>query len=351
MMTDLSISKQSNVFVAMSGGIDSSTSAYLLKDAGFIVTGLFMETGYTSQEDKENAQKVCDFLKVPLKTIDLSKEFQAKIVENFISEYSRGRTPNPCVLCNEKIKFGLLFDKALETGAEYIATGHYARKRTNKTGSFDLLRGLDPKKDQSYFLYRITQKQLSKTIFPVGDLTKENVKKIATQKNLPVKARDESQDICFLKRNKLNNTLLEDLAPHQGRIIDIDTKKEVGAHQGVWNFTLGQREGIRVGGTEQPYFVAKIDAKSNTLYVAKGKENPSLFSDTVAVDQLTWINKTPSISASISASTRYRQIPVPCKIADSKIKFLKPLWAPTPGQSLVIFDKEMVLGGGIIETW
>ena len=357
-------SKQ-KVFVAMSGGVDSSVSAALLKEQGYDVTGVYMKNWSGDdfgiqgdcpwQADQDDAESVCKKLGVPFRSFNFEKEYRERVVEYFFAEYKAGRTPNPDVMCNKEIKFHLFLEKAIEEGADLIATGHYVR-RTKGNGVFKLLKGVDENKDQSYFLYNITQEQLSKSLFPIGHLQKSEVRELAKKFDLPVADKPDSQGICFIGEIDVQEFLRARIKPHKGDIVDIDSGKKVGEHDGVEFFTLGQREGIGVGGREEPYFVVDKDGEKNILYVGMGKKHPKLFEDMVRIGNLHLINDSLSIEdlvgKDLSASARYRQKPQNCILSiDGKIitaKFNEAQRAVTPGQSLVIYDGEECLGGEVI---
>ena len=356
------IPPKTKIFVALSGGVDSAVAALLLKKLGHDVTGVFMKNwsgnnlGISNQcpwkKDFDDAQAVCKSIDIPFKSYNFEKEYREHVISYFFDEYKKGNTPNPDIICNQKIKFGLFLEKAQAEGAKYIATGHYAQKRENKDRTFDLLRAVDSNKDQTYFLSRITQNQLSKALFPIGHLTKPQVRKIALEHNLGVAAKKDSQGICFIGKVDLPEFLKTQIAPKPGDIIDIDTNKKLGQHNGVWFYTLGQRQGIKVGGSDKPYFVAKKDTKNNILYIAKGKTNPALYASQIKLKNLHWINKRvgngSSCNHTFTGMVRYRQKPQKCFFRDSCITFDKPLWIPAPGQFTVLIRNNIVLGGGII---
>lgn len=342
--------KEKKVYVALSGGIDSAASAYLLTQQGYYVTGIHMVTGYVKESDTLIARKICKELKIPFKEFNITKEFGETIVKDFRQEYERGNTPNPCVRCNEKIKFGLLFESAVKDGADFLATGHYAQIRKNKDGSNSLLRATDTAKDQSYFLYRLTQSNLAKTIFPLGAMKKEEVQKIAKARFDFLRESKESQDVCFLSGKTVEEFLGFSNKEEQGDIIDADTNKKVGEHPGVWFYTLGQREGLRIGGTPEPYFVCEKDTDKNILYVAMGKDNPRLYSKEVEAEGWHWINEAPTENSKLTGMIRYRQKPAACSFINNQVVFVKPQWITSPGQSVVLIDGSTILGGGIIKS-
>ncbi|MBN1617863.1 tRNA 2-thiouridine(34) synthase MnmA [Candidatus Dojkabacteria bacterium] len=351
----------SKIYVALSGGVDSAVAALLLNQQGHDITGVFMKNwsgedfGINNQcpweKEQKDAQKVCDFLQIPFKTFNFEKEYRKDVIEYFFTEYENGNTPNPDVMCNNKVKFGYFLDKAIENGAEYIATGHYAQKRENPDGSLDLIRAADPNKDQTYFLNRINQTQLSKAIFPIGHLTKPEVRKIALETKLPVAEKKDSQGICFIGKVELPEFLQQRIKPKKGDIIDIDSEEKVGEHDGCWWYTNGQREGLRIGGSDKPYYVAGKDISKNIVFAAKGKDNPKLWVNEILLKKgsTTWINQTPHEEMQLTAMIRYRQTPSKCKYFDNRVIFDSKQWTPAPGQMVTLINNDIVLGGGIIE--
>ncbi len=347
------------VFVAMSGGVDSSVSAALLKEQGYDLVGVYMKNwsgeDYGIQfecpweEEQKMVENVCKKLDIPFRTFNFEKEYRAKVVEYFFREYEAGRTPNPDVMCNKEIKFGIYLNKAKELGADLIATGHYARVE-EKDGKFHLLKGKDQNKDQTYFLNEVTQEQLSKTLFPIGHLEKPEVRELAKKFGLPNAEKKDSQGICFIGDIDVREFLRTRLKKKKGEIIDIDSKKAVGEHEGAAFYTIGQREGLNIGGAAEPYFVAGKDIEKNEVYVAMGKQNPALFKQKIVISNLNWINEP---TEEVEVSIRYRQKPVPAKIKLHKdkatIEFYAPVRAITEGQSAVVYSGDECFGGGIIE--
>lgn len=366
----------------MSGGVDSSVAAALLKEQGYECTGVYMKNwsgddyGIQAEcpweKEMADAEKVCEKLGIEFRSFNFEKDYRDKVVEYFFSEYEKGRTPNPDVMCNKEIKFHLFLKKALEEGADFIATGHYVRKREvggrvngkNIEEHYELLKGVDPNKDQSYFLYNITQAQLNKCLFPVGHLLKPEVRELAQKFGLPNADKPDSQGICFIGEINVQEFLRSRIQVHKGEIVDVDSGGKVGEHDGIEFYTLGQREGLKIGGAGEPYFVVKKEPETNILYVAKGRDNPKLFKDELKLESLHLIDDmvdngnegTDLISLTgkkLQASVRYRHKPEPCKIEveDGKIEieFDKPQRAITPGQSCVIYDGDICLGGGVIE--
>lgn len=360
--------KGRKVFVGMSGGVDSSVAAALLVEQGYDVTGVYMKNwsgdDYGIQadcpweQDQADAEAVCKQLGIPFRSFNFEREYRAQVVEYFFSEYQKGRTPNPDVMCNRQIKFGLFLDKALKEGADFIATGHYARVKQDNNG-YQLLKGLDQNKDQSYFLYNVTQEQLGHTLFPVGELTKPEVRKKAGELGLKTAAKPDSQGICFIGEINVLNFLKSRLPEKEGAIVDIDSNETVGSHKGSYFYTLGQREGLHIGGQKDPYFVVKTDVEKNIVYVGHGHNHSRLMSKQVKLESLHLINQTYNLELitqnSLSASIRYRHKPKPGKLSQDEsstwiFTFDEPQRAITPGQSLVIYQEDMCLGGGVISS-
>lgn len=369
----MSLDKTSNimnskirVIVGMSGGVDSSVSAYLLQQQGYDVVGLFMknweeddnEEYCSAASDLADAQAVCDKLGIKLLTINFAAEYWDNVFEHFLAEYRAGRTPNPDILCNKEIKFKAFLDYAAEDlGADYIATGHYVRKR-EQNGKVELLRGLDKNKDQSYFLYTLSETQISKSLFPVGELEKPQVRKIAEQLELVTATKKDSTGICFIGERKFRDFLARYLPAQSGLIRTVDGEV-IGEHQGLMYHTLGQRKGLGIGGLknadETPWYVVDKDIAHNELIVAQGHDHPALFSGGLIAGQLHWVDRQPlTTSLRCTVKTRYRQQDIPCQInpineQQIEVIFDKPVAAVTPGQSAVFYLDEVCLGGGIIE--
>ncbi len=353
------------VVVGLSGGVDSSVTAYLLKQQGYEVIGLFMknwedddDSEYcSSRQDLIDAAAAADVIGIELEAVNFAKEYKARVFSIFLEEYQAGRTPNPDILCNSEIKFKSFLDYALKMGAEKIATGHYARVRENN-GLFELLKGVDPAKDQSYFLHRLNQHQLSKSLFPIGGYCKTEIRKIAAEIGLPNARKKDSTGICFIGERPFREFLHRYLSNKPGPIKTPDGKI-VGEHIGLSYYTLGQRKGIGIGGTKdsngEPWFAARKDIKENTLYVVQGHDHPWLQSMTLKASDPNWILGTPPVEGSLlSVKTRYRMPDEPCEIisADENSLFLtskEPMWAVTPGQSAVLYDGEVCLGGAVID--
>ncbi len=361
----LMTSSKLRVVVGMSGGVDSSVSAWLLKQQGFEVIGLFMKNwedddddAYcSSRQDWLDAASVADTIGIDLEAVNFAAEYKDRVFAEFLREYSAGRTPNPDVLCNAEIKFKAFLDHAMHLGADKIATGHYARVRESALG-FELLRGLDATKDQSYFLHRLNQAQLSRTLFPVGELPKTEVRRIAAAIGLHNARKKDSTGICFIGERPFRAFLNRYLPTRPGPMKTPDGMI-VGEHLGLAFYTLGQRKGIGLGGSREgsgePWFVARKDVLSNTLYVAQGHQHPWLLSRALRASNMSWVagNPPPSDRA-LSAKTRYRQADNACQIHYSgsggfTLAFNTPQWAVTPGQSAVVYAGEVCLGGGVID--
>ncbi|MCB1948758.1 tRNA 2-thiouridine(34) synthase MnmA [Nitrosomonas sp.] len=356
--------KKKHVIVGMSGGVDSSVAAYLLKQQDYAVTGLFMknwedddtDTYCSSRQDFLDAVSVADILDIPIETVNFSDTYKDRVFSNFLAEYKAGRTPNPDVLCNAEIKFKAFLDHAHKLGADYIATGHYAQvKQFND--AFQLLKGEDGTKDQSYFLYRLNQKQLARTLFPIGHLYKREVRKIANDLKLPNSAKKDSTGICFIGERPFREFLNRYL-PHQPGEIQTPEGDVVGRHLGLMYYTIGQRQGLGIGGkqggTEEPWFVCGKNLAENILIVVQGHNHPSLLQSSLTATDLTWVSdEKPHCDWVYAAKTRYRQKDAPCTIvgfsdASCRIDFAQAQWAVTPGQSVVVYESKVCLGGGII---
>lgn len=359
------------VVIGLSGGVDSSVSAWLLKQQGYDVVGLFMKNWEdddtdeycSSRQDLLDAVSVADLLGIEIEAVNFSAEYKDRVFSEFLREYSAGRTPNPDVLCNAEIKFKAFLDHAMSLGADHIATGHYARVRQVEGANgpeFQLLKGLDPSKDQSYFLHRLNQAQLSKTLFPLGELHKTRVREIAEELKLPNAAKKDSTGICFIGERPFREFLNRYLPTKPGPMVT-DTGEVLGEHMGLSFYTLGQRKGLGIGGvknyqsedgTAPAWFVARKDLESNTLYVVNGHDHPWLLSTDLVAEDVSWIAGHAPESARYSAKTRYRQADVECHLQATdnsfKLSFPEPQWAVTPGQSAVLYDGDVCLGGGII---
>ncbi|HOZ56308.1 MAG TPA: tRNA 2-thiouridine(34) synthase MnmA [bacterium] len=362
------------VIIAISGGVDSSVAAKLLKDSGYDVMGIFLhfwkdeleigENKCCSLESLADAQRVCRTIGIPLYTLNFSKPFKKEVVDNFLAEYKSGRTPNPCVVCNKKIKLGLLIKKAEELGFDYVATGHYVK--TKKSGGIvKMYKAVDANKDQSYFLHKLSQDQLKKLIFPLGDYRKDEVRVLARQFKLPTATKKESQEICFVSDKGHNEFLKRYLKLKPGSIRLMNGEK-IGEHKGLPLYTIGQRRGIEIGG-RGPYYAAKMDYKTNTLFVTDSANDQILFGNSLIAKDVNWIaGREPKMPFFCEAVIRYRHKPIKCKVKklsslakateDKKVesnvyevKFKEPQRAITAGQSVVFYKGDELLGGGIID--
>lgn len=363
----MSDNSQKKVIVGMSGGVDSSVSAYLLQQQGYQVAGLFMKNWEEDDNDEycsaaadlADAQAVCDRLGIELHTVNFAAEYWDNVFELFLQEYRAGRTPNPDILCNKEIKFKAFLEFAADDlGADYIATGHYVRRR-DVDGTTQLLRGVDANKDQSYFLYTLSHQQVAQSLFPVGELEKPEVRRIATHLGLVTAKKKDSTGICFIGERKFRDFLGRYLPAQPGKIVTVDGQV-IGEHQGLMYHTLGQRKGLGIGGTkegsEAPWYVVEKDVTNNVLLVAQGHDHPRLFSHGLIAQQLHWVDRRPlRTPLRCTVKTRYRQADIPClltPLSDDRIevRFEQPVVAVTPGQSAVFYQDEVCLGGGIIET-
>jgi tRNA-uridine 2-sulfurtransferase len=351
------------VVVGMSGGVDSSVAAWLLKQQGYEVVGLFMknwedddsEEYCSARQDWLDVVSVADILGIDVEAVNFATEYRERVFSDFLREYAAGRTPNPDVLCNAEIKFKAFLDHAISLGANLIATGHYARVKHNDQ-EVQLLKAVDTTKDQSYFLHRLTQMQLSKVLFPLGEITKKEVRQIAADLGLPNARKKDSTGICFIGERPFREFLNRYLPRVPGPIKSVDGKV-LGEHMGLAFFTLGQRKGIGLGGSQDgtgdAWYVARKDIANNTLYVAQGHDHPWLLSDTLSAMDASWVAGCEPILGQYSAKTRYRQEDAVCTITaehDSSfdLRFESAQWAVTPGQSAVLYQGERCLGGGII---
>ncbi|MDF1693480.1 MAG: tRNA 2-thiouridine(34) synthase MnmA [Zhongshania sp.] len=356
---------KTKVIVGMSGGVDSSVSALLLMQQGYQVEGLFMKnwdeddgTEYcTAKDDLADAAAVCKTLGIHLHTANFASEYWDNVFEHFLAEYKAGRTPNPDILCNREIKFKAFLDYALVLGADYIATGHYTRRR-DVDDSSQLLKGLDPNKDQSYFLHAVGSEQLAKTLFPVGEIEKPVVRALAEEHGLITHNKKDSTGICFIGERRFKDFLQQYLPAKPGRIESLDGL-DMGEHSGLMYHTIGQRQGLGIGGVkgggEEPWYVVDKDLDRNVLLVAQGGQHPSLFKQALQVGEIHWISgQAPALPHTCKAKTRYRQADQDCEIraADSgfEVHFSDAQRAITPGQSVVFYDDDICLGGGVIEA-
>jgi tRNA-specific 2-thiouridylase len=383
--------KTPKVFVALSGGVDSAVAAAILKEKGYQVSGVFMnlipkkkdfsEAGKKFRKAEKNARKIARVLKIPFFVLDLSTEFEKKVINSFLNEFKKGRTPNPCVVCNQKIRFDIFLKKMRKKGADFIATGHYVKKSKVKSMPsraiggqkskifYKLFQAKDKEKDQSYFLYNLKQNQLKRVLFPLGDLTKKEVRKLAKKFNLPVQNQPESQEICFVADKNISAFLSRHLKTKLGNIITVDGKK-IGKHQGLIFYTIGQRKEIGIGGTG-PYYAVEKDFKNNNLIVSSNPNDPLLYKKELIAEKINWISGIePKLPLKIKVKTRYRQKTAIAVLTQSsklkiqnrnsklktknqyKVIFKIPQRAITSGQSVVFYfpmdENNKLLGGGII---
>jgi len=353
-----------HVIVGMSGGVDSSVAALLLIEQGYRVEGLFMKnwdeddgTEYcTARADLADAQAVCERIGIKLHTANFAAEYWDRVFEHFLAEYRAGRTPNPDILCNKEIKFKAFLDYAMVLGADYIATGHYARKRDDGPRA-RLLKGLDPNKDQSYFLHAVGGEQLAKTLFPVGELPKSEVRAIAREHGLVTHDKKDSTGICFIGERRFKDFLQRYLPAQPGAIETVDGR-HLGEHHGLMYHTIGQRQGLGIGGVhgagEEPWYVVEKDLARNVLLVAQGSEHPRLYQRALVLNDMHWIAEIPALPLQCRAKTRYRQPDQDCTLqalegGGFRVDFADPQRAITPGQSAVFYRGEECLGGGVIE--
>ena len=372
---------QHRIVVGLSGGVDSAVTAYLLKQQGYEVIGIFMKN-WEDDDDSEycssnidfvDAAAVADVIGIEIEHVNFAAEYRDRVFAEFLSEYQAGRTPNPDILCNAEIKFKAFLDHAMRLGAEKIATGHYARVRLNPaTGRHKLLKGLDPSKDQSYFLHRLNQAQLSKTLFPVGELHKTEVRRIAAEIGLPNARKKDSTGICFIGERPFRDFLNRYISKEPGPIKD-DDGRTIGQHVGLSFYTLGQRQGLGIGGIKaqgaalkavqakglrgagehEPWFVARKDMANNTLWAVQGHDHPWLLSHALKAGDASWCAGEPPAPGDYGAKTRYRQTDAACNLrldtaGTFALRFAQAQWAVTPGQSAVLYDGEVCLGGGVI---
>jgi tRNA-uridine 2-sulfurtransferase len=357
--------RRRRIVVGLSGGVDSAVSAWLLKQQGHEVVGIFMKNweeddgdAYCSSNvDFVDAAAVADVVGIELEHVNFAADYRDRVFAEFLREYQAGRTPNPDVLCNAEIKFKAFLDHAVRLGADAIATGHYARVR-EQGGRFELLKGLDPAKDQSYFLHRLNQAQLSRTLFPVGELHKTEVRRIALEIGLPNAKKKDSTGICFIGERPFREFLGRWLKSEPGPMLD-ERGRELGRHVGLSFYTLGQRQGLGIGGVKAgggehaPWYAARKDLQHNVLRVVQGHDHPWLLSHTLAADDCSWVAGHAPQPGALAAKTRYRQADAACDFkrlegGGFELRFAAAQWAVTPGQSAVLYDGEVCLGGGVI---
>ncbi len=375
--------QKQRIVVGLSGGVDSAVTAHLLKQQGHEVVGIFMKN-WEDDDDSEfcssnidfvDAAAVADVIGIEIEHVNFAADYKDRVFAEFLREYQAGRTPNPDILCNAEIKFKAFLDHAMRLGAEKIATGHYARVRLNPaTGLHELLKGLDPAKDQSYFLHRLNQAQLSSTLFPVGELKKTEVRRIADEIGLPNAKKKDSTGICFIGERPFRDFLNRYIAKAPGPIKN-DQGRVLGEHVGLSFYTLGQRQGLGIGGVKargaelkalqaqgqrgagehEPWFVARKDMASNTLWVVQGHDHPWLLSTELQMQDCSWVAGAPPAAGAMAAKTRYRQADAACELvapsaSAASLRFDQPQWAVTPGQSAVLYQGEVCLGGGVITS-
>ncbi|SFC21409.1 tRNA (5-methylaminomethyl-2-thiouridylate)-methyltransferase [Polaromonas sp. OV174] len=378
--------KQANkqrIVVGLSGGVDSAVTAHLLIQQGHEVIGIFMKN-WEDDDDSEfcssnidfvDAAAVADVIGIEIEHVNFAADYKDRVFAEFLREYQAGRTPNPDILCNAEIKFKAFLDHAMRLGADKIATGHYARVRQNEaTGLYELLKGLDPAKDQSYFLHRLNQAQLSQTLFPVGELHKTEVRRIADEIGLPNAKKKDSTGICFIGERPFRDFLNRYIAKAPGPIKN-DKGRILGEHVGLSFYTLGQRQGLGIGGVKargadlkaaqargqrgvgehEPWFVARKDLENNTLWVVQGHDHPWLQSTQLSAQDCSWVAGTPPTTGAMAAKTRYRQFDAACELrqvtaSGCELVFSEAQWAVTPGQSAVLYQGEVCLGGGVIAS-
>jgi tRNA-specific 2-thiouridylase len=365
------MSAAKTVVVGLSGGVDSAVSAYLLKEQGYRVIGIFMknwedddDSEYCStRQDFLDAAAVADVLGIEFQAVNFAAEYKDRVFADFLREYQAGRTPNPDVLCNAEIKFKAFLDHAFAQGADLIATGHYARVRRRNDDLVELLRGLDESKDQSYFLHRLSQAQLDRVLFPVGEIKKTQVRQIAEQIGLPNAKKKDSTGICFIGERPFREFLNRYLANTPGPIVEADAGLQIGTHQGLSFYTLGQSKGLGIGGVRlkgfqsqegKSWFVCRKDIATNTLYVSQNHDHSWLMNKSLTTLDSCWVSgQAPEVHQSLWFKTRYRQADEQGRLAAQDrdgftVIFGKPQWAVTPGQSVVVYDGQVCLGGGII---
>lgn len=348
-----------NIIVGLSGGVDSSVTAYLLKQQGFQVRGVFMQNWedddndeYCSiKQDSFDAIAVADIIGIDIDIVNFAAQYKDNVFAYFLKEYSAGRTPNPDVLCNAEIKFKCFLDYAIEQGADVIATGHYARKEV-RNGVHYLLKGLDNNKDQSYFLYRLKPHQLERAILPLGGLEKPEVRRLAAEAELPTAAKKDSTGICFIGERPFREFLQQYLPTDNGDMVTPEGKK-VGEHVGLMFYTIGQRKGLGIGGAGEPWFVVGKDLTRNRLTVVQGHDHPLLYTKSLTMNDLSWTLPERPAEGRYTCKTRYRMADAPCELRyiddeTAELLFDEPQWAVTPGQSAVLYDGDVCLGGGII---
>jgi len=348
----------SRIVVGMSGGVDSAVAALLLKQQGHEVIGLFMKNweddegeNCPARQDFLDVLAVADVIGIEVEAVNFAREYKERVFSYFLAEYQAGRTPNPDVLCNSEIKFKAFLEHAMSLGASRIATGHYARLRESD-GRYEMLKAVDSSKDQSYFLYRLNQAQLSKTLFPLGELQKSEVRRIAQAEGLPNFAKKDSTGICFIGERPFREFLSRYL-PRQPGEMETPEGRAMGQHEGLMYYTIGQRQGLGIGGQGEPWFVAGKDMARNVLIVVQGHQHPLLYKDSLAAADLNWIGGPPATGVPYGGKTRYRQPDASCSVTSldethCEMAFAEAQFAVTPGQSVVLYEGDVCLGGGVI---
>lgn len=359
----MSPAHRSRVVVGLSGGVDSAVAAWVLKEAGHEVVGVFMKNWEdddtdehcTSREDLVDAVSVAEVLGIEIEAVNFAAEYRDRVFAHFLAEYRAGRTPNPDVLCNSEIKFKAFLDHAIAMGADHIATGHYAGVR-EVGGRFQLLRARDPAKDQSYFLHRLNQAQLSRTLFPLAGWLKRDVRTCAARIGLPNHAKKDSTGICFIGERPFREFLNRYLPREPGDMVTPDGRR-AGRHMGLMYYTIGQRQGLGIGGQGQPWYVAAKRLESNELVVVQGHDHPALLASALTATDWSWIGGEPPESGrELGGKTRYRQTDARCVLVPKtsgtpdEVRFFTPQWAVTPGQSVVLYEGDVCLGGGVIAS-
>ena len=354
--------KDIKVVVGVSGGVDSSVAALLLKEEGYDVTGVFMknwddtdENGFcTAEEDFKDAVTVCNQIGIPYYSINFEKEYYDRVFKYFLDEYKKGRTPNPDIMCNKEIKFKAFLDFAKDLGADYLATGHYARIKRNEDGSVEMLRGRDNNKDQTYFLSQLSQEQIKDVLFPVGELQKSEVREIAKKYNLATATKKDSTGICFIGERDFNEFLSNYLPAKPGKMVDVDSGKVLGSHQGLMYHTIGQRKGLGIGGDGEAWFVCGKDLEKNQLLVCQGSENEHLLSNKLYASEFqSSLKNFEKKDMECVAKFRYRQKDIPVKVKfldDGRLEVTYDhIKSVTPGQAAVFYDGEVCIGSAIID--
>jgi len=354
----MSENQKKTVVVGMSGGVDSSVSALLLKKQGYNVIGLFMknweektsEGTCSATKDFEDVVKVCETLQIPYYSVNFIQEYRDFVFTHFVDELKKGFTPNPDILCNREIKFHLFFKKAMQIGADFLATGHYAQVEKNTS---HLLKGVDPGKDQTYFLYTLKKPILEKVLFPIGHLPKKEVRALASKHSLATAEKKDSTGICFIGKRDFKEFISRYIPYQKGLFLTLDGKK-VGEHEGMAYYTIGQRKGLGIGGPGDAWFVVDKDPDRNIVYLAQGEAHPSLYSSTLTATDISWIDEAPSFPLSCRAKIRYRQPEQECVVEEREegllhVRFKNPQRAITPRQSIVFYQDERCLGGAMIQ--